>query len=81
MVITETQIVNTLKKCVANVTYVSHDGSLTKVRCTLQNSLLPPQVELDEFLTPDHIIMVWNVDWEEWTHFHANSVVNFEPEV
>lgn len=81
MIIQENQLVTALKRCVANVTFVSNDGSLMKVRCTLKPSLLPPQVELEEFLTPDHILMVWNVDGERWAHFNSASVVKFEPEV
>lgn len=80
MVLTEMSIIQTLKKCVANVTFWDQ-GKARKVRCTLVPNKLPQQLDIEEQTPSDHMLLVWEVDSKMWVRLDLNQVTKIESEV
>lgn len=70
---------NTLRKGSWMVDYTKVDGTAASMECTLDSSLMPPQVTLME--TPKvkkpeaaHLLAVYAVDRQGWRSFVVNNV-------
>ena len=73
-------IKETLKDCVATITFEKADGSMREMRCTLKPSYLPTQV-LVEGATPRKenldVLAVWDIDVGGWRSFRIDSIKSF----
>jgi hypothetical protein len=76
-------IKETLKGCIAKVTFEKSDGSMREMRCTLIDTYLPPLKVLAEGETPAvrkenlEVLSVWDVDNNGWRSFRIDSVQKF----
>lgn len=83
MVLTSEQAVNTLRKCVVNVSFIKENGEKRNMRCTLLPSHLPKQIDLEEHtnLPVSNTVTVWDLEKQGWRKFHTDTIIKFEPEV
>ena len=76
--LTKSEIVEQLKESVCSVTFEKVNGEVRKMRCTLQESLLPKQESTGkkkEF--PDAVVSVWDLDKDSWRSFRIESILTF----
>lgn len=68
----------TLENGVVTVTFTKADGSLREMHCTLNRSIMPPQLLQEEVRTPrkenPDVISVWDVDMNGWRSFRFDSI-------
>jgi len=63
------------------VIFTKKDGTVRKMHCTLKESLLPKQTDLEENIqkkkpNPD-VIAVWDIEAAGWRSFCKDSVTEF----
>jgi len=76
-------VVDLLKSGVASVTFIKKDGTEKVMKCTLQDSFLPPPKPVEEGAVPKKVrepnpdqVNVWDVDANGWRSFMLPTVVN-----
>jgi len=74
---------NNLRAKIGTVTFTKANGDERIMRCTLQESVLPTQTELEEAVQkkgPTDSLAVWDLEKSAWRSFRYDSVisVNFE---
>lgn len=78
---TET-IFSQLKSNVCEVIFTKVDGTERRMVCTLYESYLPKQIELEESIqnnsTPKTSISVWDVEKNGWRSFKIENVSSFK---
>ena len=61
---------------VITVTFTKVDGSERVMKCTLNSSHLPSQMDIKEATSKDNpnVLAVWDVDKSAWRSFRVDSV-------
>lgn len=77
-------IVNDLHNKVCKVVFTKANGDTRIMHCTLQESMLPPQTDIEEHIqkkkpNPD-VLAVWDVEAQGWRSFRWDSVTDFKTE-
>jgi hypothetical protein len=78
---TRDELMTTLKENVAVVSFTKKDGTEREMRCTLQESMLPPvflngteQMEQKVRKQNPDVVSVWDLDKSAWRSFRLDSV-------
>lgn len=66
-----------LRSGTALVTFKKADGSIRVMECTLADYLLP-EVKGTGRSTPDHLVLVYDLENEGWRSFKRDSVISVE---
>lgn len=70
---------NNLRAKIGTVTFTKQNGEERVMRCTLQDSILPKQVDLEEAVQkkgPTDSLAVWDMDKNAWRSFRYDSVIS-----
>lgn len=81
MLYTKEQIRKEAREGIISVDFIKKDGSLRKMKCTLQEQYLPPVLMSDvEVITKDNadVLAVWDVEFHGWRSFRIDSVVEMK---
>ena len=87
-VYTKNEIVDTLKKQSAIVTFTKKDGTERVMKCTLKSDLLPVILITESATTNDNVVKVrkesdtsvavYDLDNAAWKSFRLDSITSFE---
>jgi hypothetical protein len=77
-------VVNSLKNGVCKVVFTKANGEDRLMHCTLNEGILPPQQDVEEYIqkkkpNPD-VLAVWDTDKGAWRSFRWDSVKEFNTE-
>lgn len=70
---------SSLRAQVGTVTFTKQNGDERIMRCTLQESVLPAQTDLEETIqkkAPTDSLAVWDLDKNVWRSFRYDSVIS-----
>lgn len=72
------QILRALHAGVVQVTFTKKDGTERVMECTLQEEMLPQQVDIEEAIqkkkpNPD-VLAVWDIENQGWRSFRWDSI-------
>lgn len=70
---------NNLRAKIGTVTFTKQNGDERIMRCTLQESYLPKQTDLEEAVQkkgPTESLAVWDMDKNAWRSFRYDSVIS-----
>jgi hypothetical protein len=84
MNIDKQDVISKLHQSVCKVVFTKANGDNRILHCTLQESMLPAQVDLEEQIqkkkpNPD-VLAVWDVEAKGWRSFRWDSVKEFKTE-
>jgi len=74
---TKQEINQMLREGVCTVTFTKTNGEERVMKCTLVDSYLPDQIDVEEYISRkknDDICAVWDVEKEGWRSFRVDSV-------
>ena len=74
---TKQEINQMLRDGVCTVTFTKTNGEERVMKCTLVDSYLPDQIDVEEYISRkknDDICAVWDVEKEGWRSFRVDSV-------
>ena len=74
---TKQEINQMLREGVCTVTFTKTNGEERVMKCTLVDSYLPDQIDVEEYISRkknDEICAVWDVEKEGWRSFRVDSV-------
>ena len=82
--INKDQIIEDLHKTICRLVFTKANGDERVMHCTLQESMLPEQVDIEESIqkkkpNPD-VLAVWDVEAKGWRSFRWDSVKEFTTE-
>jgi len=82
--INKDQIMESLHNTICRVVFTKANGDERVMHCTLQESMLPEQIDLEETIqkkkpNPD-VLAVWDVEAKGWRSFRWDSVKEFTTE-
>jgi len=72
------QIADMLKEGIRTVKFTKVDGTERTMKCTLMESYLPEQVDIEEYVARDQnneVCAVWDVEAEGWRSFRIASII------
>lgn len=77
-------IISQLHEKICKIVFTKANGDNRIMHCTLQESMLPPQVDVEEHIqkkkpNPD-VLAVWDVEAKGWRSFRWDSVTDFKSE-
>lgn len=77
-------IIKQLHEKVCKIVFTKANGDNRIMHCTLQESMLPAQVDVEEHIqkkkpNPD-VLAVWDVEASGWRSFRWDSVTDFKSE-
>ena len=78
---TKDEIRAALKSEVLEVHFIKADDTIREMKCTLQESFLPPLTEarkLRENLESEDAIAVWDIEKNAWRSFRIDSILRIE---
>lgn len=75
--LTKSEIVEQLKDSVCSVTFEKVNGEVRKMRCTLQDSVLPKQEGKSKKEQSDEVVSVWDLDKDSWRSFRIDKILSF----
>ncbi len=70
---------NNLRAKIGTVTFTKQNGDERIMRCTLQESVLPTQTDLEESIQkkgPTDSLAVWDLEKNAWRSFRYDSVIS-----
>lgn len=70
---------NSLRAKVGTVTFTKQNGDERIMRCTLQESVLPAQTDLEESIQKKALtdsLAVWDLEKNAWRSFRYDSVIS-----
>jgi len=74
--------VSQLKKGKGRITFMKMDGTERVMECTLQQDLLPDQMDVEEYISErranDEVLAVWDLEKDAWRSFRLDRVVTVE---
>lgn len=84
MIIDKEDVKNKLQNSICKITFTKANGEIRIMHCTLNESLLPKQIDLEEEIqkkkpNPD-VLAVWDVENSGWRSFRWDSLTEFETE-
>lgn len=74
---TKQEINQILREGVKTVTFTKTNGEERVMKCTLVDSYLPEQVDVEEYISRnknDDVCAVWDVEKEGWRSFRVDSI-------
>lgn len=74
---TKQEINQILREGVKTVTFTKTNGEERVMKCTLIDSYLPEQVDVEEYISRnknDDVCAVWDVEKEGWRSFRVDSI-------
>jgi len=74
---TKQEINQMLRENVHTVTFTKADGTERVMKCTLMDSHLPDQTDVEEYISRkknDEVCAVWDVEKKGWRSFRVDSV-------
>lgn len=74
---TKQEINQILREGVKTVTFTKTNGEERVMKCTLVDSYLPEQVDVEEYISRnknDNVCAVWDVEKEGWRSFRVDSI-------
>jgi hypothetical protein len=81
MIISKDTLKAELKEGVKTITFTKTDGTQRVLRCTLQESALPP-VDASKVVTAkkqnDEALAVWDLDNAGWRSFRFDSIISVQ---
>jgi hypothetical protein len=81
MIISKDALKEQLKEGVKTITFTKADGTQRVLRCTLQESALPP-VDTSKVATAkkqnDEALAVWDLDNAGWRSFRFDSIISVQ---
>jgi hypothetical protein len=76
------ELVSQLKKGKGRITFMKMDGTERVMECTLQQDLLPDQMDVEEYISErranDEVLAVWDLEKDAWRSFRLDRVVTVE---
>jgi hypothetical protein len=73
------QLLNDLRLGERTVRFTKSDGTVRNLRCTLQESRLPPSTGTGQARVPNpDVVSVWDVEKAGWRSFRKDSVIAVE---
>ena len=78
MEINREMLVKNLKKMNAEATFTKLNGDVRVIKCTLQESVVPPKPTspaASKVVNPD-VLPVWDTEKEAWRSFRYNTITN-----
>lgn len=84
VILNKEEIIEKLHESVCKVIFTKANGETRVMHCTLQESMLPAQTDLEEQIqkkkpNPD-VLAVWDVEAKGWRSFRWDSVRAFSTE-
>ena len=81
---TNDEMKDSLHKGICKVVFTKKNGDERVMHCTLQESELPPQIDVEEVIqkkkpNPD-VLAVWDVEAKGWRSFRWDSIKEFNTE-
>lgn len=78
------QVMNDLSKGICQVVFTKVNGDTRIMRCTLEETMLPQQIDIEESIqkkkpNPD-VVSVWDIEAQGWRSFRWDSVKEFKTE-
>lgn len=81
MEVNKEELINFLKDAICEVTFQKVNGDTRIMKCTLNESELPPQVDVEEHIqkkTPnENVLAVWDVESKGWRSFRWDSIIEW----
>lgn len=79
---TREELVTALKAQAMKVVFEKVDGTERVMNCTLQPSMLPDQMDVEEYISekrvnPD-VLAVWDLDKGDWRSFRIDKIKEIE---
>lgn len=69
-------LVNELSRGVCEVQFIKHNGEQRTMRCTLNESRIPPfQFKAFKQTDKEDNVIVWDVDKNDWRQFNVSSIL------
>lgn len=76
------QLKDQLRSGVTTITFTKVDGSERVMKATLDRSLLPEQMDVEEYISEkrqnEDVLAVWDVEKEGWRSFRLENVIRVE---
>ena len=69
--------IDELKNNICTVVFTKVNGEARRMRCTLQENLLPAKETESTRKQNDDVVSVWDLENEGWRSFRKDSVVDF----
>lgn len=72
-------LTNNLRTKVGTVTFTKQNGDVRVMRCTLQESVLPKQTDIEESIQkkgPTDSLAVWDLEKNSWRSFRYDTVIS-----
>jgi esterase/lipase superfamily enzyme len=81
---TNDEMKDSLHKGICKVVFTKKNGDERIMHCTLQESMLPEQVDVEELIqkkkpNPD-VLAVWDVEAKGWRSFRWDTIKDFSTE-
>ena len=73
-------LITALKNGVVEVKFTKVNGNTRTMKCTLQESYLPSQVDLEEAIQNKNSstnLAVWDIDNNSWRSFRKESIIHW----
>lgn len=76
------QLKDQLRTGVTTITFTKVDGTERVMKATLDRSLLPEQMDVEEYISEkrqnEDVLAVWDVEKEGWRSFRLENVIRVE---
>lgn len=76
------QLKDQLRSGVTTITFTKVDGTERVMKATLDRSLLPEQMDVEEYISEkrqnEDVLAVWDVEKEGWRSFRLENVTRVE---
>lgn len=76
------QLKDQLRTGVTTITFTKVDGTERVMKATLDRSLLPEQMDVEEYISEkrqnEDVLAVWDVEKEGWRSFRLENVTRVE---
>jgi esterase/lipase superfamily enzyme len=76
------QLQQLLKTSTVRITFEKVNGEKRVMNCTLQEQLLPDQIDLEEVISEKRInletLAVWDLDKKDWRSFRLDKILDIE---
>lgn len=79
--IDKNELTDLLRKTICKVTFKKVNGDTRVMHCTLNESELPPQIDLEEHIQKkkpnEDVLAVWDVESKGWRSFRWDSIIEW----
>jgi hypothetical protein len=78
----KTELIDTLKHNICEVTFTKVNGEVRQMPCTLRKDMIPPATSKGDDFKPkklnDSTLSVWCLDKSEWRSFRISNVTEIK---